>query len=456
MEEIKEEIENQDLETFRNLLKEKKYSVLRGKAQDMNDSDLAYIMDNMEDEDMLTMFRLFPKELAADVFSQLSLESQQYIITSLSEKEAGSVIDNLFADDATDLLEEMPANVVKKILSNAKPETRKDINHLLQYPDDSAGSVMTTEFMDLKETMTVSEALDRIRTKGIDSETVNICYVLNSKRLLMGTVALRALVMHEGNEVIGDFMHENVVSCNTSMDEEKVIQLFKKYDLTALPVVDNEHRMVGIITVDDVMDIMEKETTEDIDKMAAIIPGDNKPYLKSSVFETWKKRIPWLMVLMVSATFTGKIITSFEDALSKYVILSAYIPMLMDTGGNSGSQASTEIVRSLSLEQIKFTDFFKVVWKEFRVALLAGASLAAVAFLKCIFLDGVGVTIAIVIAITVICDVFFAKVVAASLTLIVSKMNLDPAVVASPMLTTIIDALALLIYFTIATTLLGL
>ncbi len=456
MEEIKEEIENQDLETFRNLLKEKKYSVLRGKAQDMNDSDLAYIMDNMEDEDMLTMFRLFPKELAADVFSQLSLESQQYIITSLSEKEAGSVIDNLFADDATDLLEEMPANVVKKILSNAKPETRKDINHLLQYPDDSAGSVMTTEFMDLKETMTVSEALDRIRTKGIDSETVNICYVLNSKRLLMGTVALRALVMREGNEIIGDFMHENVVSCNTSMDEEKVIQLFKKYDLTALPVVDNEHRMVGIITVDDVMDIMEKETTEDIDKMAAIIPGDNKPYLKSSVFETWKKRIPWLMVLMVSATFTGKIITSFEDALSKYVILSAYIPMLMDTGGNSGSQASTEIVRSLSLEQIKFTDFFKVVWKEFRVALLAGASLAAVAFLKCIFLDGVGVTIAIVIAITVICDVFFAKVVAASLTLIVSKMNLDPAVVASPMLTTIIDALALLIYFTIATTLLGL
>ncbi len=456
MEEIKEEFENQDLETFRNLLKEKKYSVLRGKAQDMNDSDLAYIMDNMEDEDMLTMFRLFPKELAADVFSQLSLDSQQYIITSLSEKEAGSIIDNLFADDATDLLEEMPANVVKKILSNAKPETRKDINHLLQYPDDSAGSVMTTEFMDLKETMTVGEALERIRTKGIDSETVNTCYVLNSKRLLMGTVALRALVMHKTDEVIGDFMHENVISCNTSMDEEKVVQLFKKYDLMAMPVVDNEHRMVGIITVDDVMDIMEKEATEDIDKMAAIIPGDNKPYLKSSVFETWKKRIPWLMVLMVSATFTGKIITSFEDALSKYVILSAYIPMLMDTGGNSGSQASTEIVRSLSLEQIKFSDFFKVVWKELRVALLAGASLATVAFLKCIILDGVGTTIATVIAITIICDVFFAKVVAASLTLIVSKLKLDPAVVASPMLTTIIDALALLIYFTIATTLLGL
>lgn len=455
MEEIKEEFENRDLETFRNLLKEKKYSVLRGKAQDMNESDLAYIMDNMEDEDMLTMFRLFPKGLAADVFSQLTLESQQFIITSLSEKEAGSIIDNLFADDATDLLEEMPANVVKKILSNAKPETRKDINHLLQYQDDSAGSVMTTEFMDLKESMTVKEALERIRTKGIDSETVNTCYVLNSKRLLMGTVALRALIMHGEDEIIGDFMHENVISCNTSMDEEKVVQLFQKYDLMAMPVVDNEHRMVGIITVDDVMDIMEKETTEDIDKMAAIIPGDNKPYLKSSVIDTWKKRIPWLMVLMVSATFTGKIITSFEDALSKYVILSAYIPMLMDTGGNSGNQSSAEIVRSLSLGQVSFSDFFKVIWKEIRVAVLAGISLAAVAFLKCILLDGVSVTIGIVIAITIVCDVFFAKVVASSLTLIVSKMNLDPAVVASPVLTTIIDALALLIYFTIATTLLG-
>ena len=455
MVENREDIETQNLEEFRNLIAEKKYTALREKAKDMNDSDLAYIMDNMEDEDMLTMFRLFPKELAADVFSQLTLESQQYIITSLSEKEAGSIIDNLFADDATDLLEEMPANVVKKILSNAKPETRKDINHLLQYSDDSAGSVMTTEFMDLKEKMTVKEALQRIRTIGIDSETVNTCYVLDSKRLLLGTVALRALVVHHENEVLGDFMNENVIYCNTSMDEEDVIQLFKKYDLTALPVVDNENRMVGIITVDDVMDIMEKETTEDLDKMAAIIPGDNKPYLKSSAIDTWKKRIPWLMVLMVSATFTGRIISQFEDALSKYVILSAYIPMLMDTGGNSGSQSSTEIVRSLSLGQIHFTDFFKVVWKEMKVALLAGLCLAGVAFLKCIILDSVSVTIAIVIAITIVCDVFFAKVVAASLTLIVSKMNLDPAVVASPLLTTIIDALALLIYFSIATTLLG-
>lgn len=456
MAETREELENQDLETFRNLIKEKKYSVLRGKAQDMNESDLAYIMDNMEDEDMLTMFRLFPKGLAADVFSQLSMESQQYIIASLSESEAGSIIDNLFADDATDLLEEMPANVVKKILSNAKPETRQDINHLLQYADDSAGSVMTTEFMDLKENMTVNEALERIRTKGIDSETVNTCYVLNPKRLLMGTVSLRKLILHKPDEVIGDFMHENVISCNTSMDEEKVVQLFKKYDLTALPVVDNEHRMVGIITVDDVMDIMEKETTEDIDKMAAIIPGDNKPYLKTSIFDTFKKRIPWLMLLMVSATFTGKIITSFENALSKYVILSAYIPMLMDTGGNSGGQTSAEVVRSLSLEQVSFSDFFKVIWKELRVALMAGVSLAVVAFLKCILLDGVSVTIGIVIGITIVFVVLCAKLTAAVLTLVVDKVGLDPAVVASPVLTTIIDAIALLVYFTIATNLLGL
>jgi magnesium transporter len=456
MAETREELENQDLETFRNLIKEKKYSVLRGKAQDMNESDLAYIMDNMEDEDMLTMFRLFPKGLAADVFSQLSMESQQYIITSLSEKEAGSIIDNLFADDATDLLEEMPANVVKKILSNAKPETRQDINHLLQYADDSAGSVMTTEFMDLKENMTVNEALERIRTKGFDSETVNTCYVLNPKRLLMGTVSLRKLILHKPDEVIGDFMHENVISCNTTMDEEKVVQLFKKYDLTALPVVDNEHRMVGIITVDDVMDIMEKETTEDIDKMAAIIPGDNKPYLKTSIFDTFKKRIPWLMLLMVSATFTGKIITSFENALSKYVVLSAYIPMLMDTGGNSGGQTSAEVVRSLSLEQVSFSDFFKVIWKELRVALMAGVSLAIVAFLKCILLDGVSVTIGIVIGITIIFVVLCSKLTAAVLTLVVDKVGLDPAVVASPVLTTIIDAIALLVYFTIATNLLGL
>ena len=452
MDEIREQ---KELETFRNLLNNKQYTVLRGKAADMNESDLAAIMEKMADEDMLKMFRLFPKELAADVFSQLEQDSQQYIITSLSEKEAGSIIDNLFADDATDLLEEMPANIVKKILSNAKPETRKDINHLLQYPDDSAGSIMTTEFMDLKENMTVAEAFDRIRTKGIDSETVNVLYVLNPKRLLLGTVALRSLIMHGQDEIIGDFMHEDVISCHTSTDQEQVAKIFQKYDFTALPVVDKENRMVGIITVDDVMDIMEKEATEDIDKMGGIIPSD-KPYFKTSVFETWKKRIPWLMLLMISATFTGKIITSFEGALNRFVILTAYIPMLMDTGGNSGSQASTEVVRSLSLGQIRFEDFLKVIWKEMRVGLLCGATLASVNFLKCIFIDHVSVTIALIICITIICCVFLAKLAASSLTLLVSKINLDPAVVASPMLTTVIDAISLTIYFTVAVAMLGL
>lgn len=443
-----------ELELFHNLLENKQYAELRGRAQDMNESDLASVLELMEKEDMLKMFRLFPKELAADVFSQLEQDSQQFIITSLSDVEAGSIIDNLFADDATDLLEEMPANVVKKILSNAKPETRKDINHLLQYPDDSAGSIMTTEFMDLKEDMTVKEALLRIRTKGIDSETVNVLYVLNPKRLLLGTVGLRGLIMHAEDERIGDFMHEDVISCQTNMDQEKVASLFKKYDLTALPVVDKENRMVGIITVDDIMDIVEQETTEDLEKMAAIIPSD-KPYLKTTVFDTFKKRIPWLMLLMISATFTGKIITSFEGALSRYVILTAYIPMLMDTGGNCGNQASTEVVRSLSLEQISFKDFPRVIFKEARVGILCGVVLSAVNFLKCIFIDQVSVSIALVISLTIIGCVFIAKFIASILTMLVSRMHLDPAVVASPLLTTCIDAISLTIYFMIAVSVLG-
>ncbi len=438
-----------DLETFRGLLKAKKFAALRGMAQDMNESDLASIMEEMEDEDMLKMFRLFPKELAADVFAQLEDDSQQYIITSLSDREAGVVIDNLYADDAADLLEEMPASVVKRLLTHASPETRKDVNHLLQYPEDSAGSIMTVEFVDLKQTMTVGDAIARVRQLGTDSETVNVCYVLNEKRFLLGTVALRYLIICDDDELIGDIMHEDVVSCCTSDDQEHVAQIFKKYDFTALPVVDKENRMVGIITVDDIMDIMDQETTEDIDKMNAIIPND-KPYLRTSVFETWKKRIPWLLLLMISATFTGKIITGFESSLSKMVVLTAYIPMLMDTGGNAGSQASVEVVRGLSLEEIHFKDFPKIVWKELRVGIVCGLTLATAVFLKCIFFDQIAVNVALVVSLTVVCAVFFAKFIASCLVMIVSKIGLDPAVVASPMLTTIIDALSLLIYFTIA------
>ena len=448
-----EEKDEKALETFRVLLKEKKFTALRGMAQNMNESDLAVIMEEMEDEDMLKMFRLFPKDLASDVFSQLESDSQQYIITSLSEKEAGIVIDNLYSDDAADLLEEMPANVVKRILANARPDTRKDINHLLQYPDDSAGSIMTVEFVDLKTDMTVNDAMNKLRKVGMDSETINICYVLSDTRKLVGTVALRYLILNNGDDKIGDIMHEDVVSCTTSTDQEHVAQIFKKYDFTALPVVDTENRMVGIITVDDVMDIMEQEATEDIDKMNAIIPFD-KPYLKTSVFETWKKRIPWLLLLMISATFTGKIITGFEDALSKVVILTAYIPMLMDTGGNAGSQASVEVVRGVSLEEIHFSDFLRVIWKELRVGVLCGITLAAAIFLKCVFFDGVTSQVAMVVCLTVICAVFFSKLIASTLVLVVNRIGLDPAVVASPVLTTIIDALSLLIYFTIATSML--
>lgn len=442
-----------DLEIFRGFLREKKFVALRAMAQDMNESDLAGILEQMEDEDMLKIFRLFPKELAADVFSQLEDDSQQYIIQQLSDHEAGVIIDNMYADDATDLLEEMPANVVKRILAYASADTRKDVNHLLQYPEDSAGSIMTVEFVDLKATMTVQDAINRVRQLGTDSETVNVCYVLDHKRKLIGTVALRYLIIRSKDDKIEDIMHEDVVSCTTSDDQEHVAQIFKKYDFTALPVVDKENRMVGIITVDDIMDIMEQEATEDIDKMNAIIPND-KPYLKTSVFETWKKRVPWLLLLMISATFTGGIITSFENALSKFVVLTAYIPMLMDTGGNAGSQASVEVVRGLSLEEISFKDYPKIVWKELRVGILCGITLASAVFLKCVFFDQIGVQVALVVSLTIVCAVFFSKFIASNLVLLVSRLGLDPAVVASPMLTTIIDALSLLIYFTIATSVL--
>lgn len=449
-----EDIREQDVEQFRNLLKNKKYAAVRGLAQDMNVFDVAKAMEEMEDEDMLKMFRLFPKELAADVFAQLEDDSQQYIITQLSEKEAGIVIDNLYADDAADLLEEMPANVVKKILSNAQPETRADINHLLKYAEDTAGSVMTVEFVDLRADMTVLQAIDRIREIGTDSETIDTCYVLNPKRLLLGTVAIRSLLLNKADSLIGDLMHDDVISCQTSTDQEEVANIFRKYDFTALPVVDKESRMVGIITVDDVMDIMTDETTEDMDKMAGILPSD-KPYIKTGVFETWKKRIPWLLLLMISATFTGKIITSFEVALSKFVVLTAYIPMLMDTGGNAGAQASTEVVRAISLGDVTTKEYFKIVFKEMRVGLLCGLTLSLANFLKCITFDGLTVNIAAVVCLTIICAVFLAKLVASTLVLLLTKFKLDPAVVASPMLTTIIDALSLLIYFSIATAILG-
>ena len=444
MEEIK------DLELVKELLEKKQYTKLRQMLSDKNTADIAVILEELPEEDLLKIFRILPKTMAADVFSYLEVDHQHELITSMSEKDAASIINNLMADDATDLLEEMPANIVKKILANASPDTRRDINHLLRYPEDSAGSIMTVEYVDLKESMTVEDAIERIRKVGVDSETINICYVLDAKRKLIGTVALRYLLISPSDAVIGEIMHEDVIFINTLMDQEEVARQFQKYDFTAMPVVDNEERLVGIITVDDIVDILQEEATEDIEKMAAIVPTD-KPYMKTTVFETWKKRIPWLLLLMISATFTGSIITSFEDALSACVALTAYIPMLMDTGGNAGGQASVTIIRGLSLNEIEFKDAFRVLWKEARVAVLCGLTLAAANFLKLLIFDHVTIAVATVVCLTLIAAVFIAKVIGCLLPMFAKKIGFDPAVMASPFITTIVDALSLLIYFSIAT-----
>lgn len=447
--------ESRGTEYLKELLDSKQYTKLRQALEEELDADVAASLGELDEEDMLKVFRILPKDQAAEVFSYLDVDAQQYIITSLSDKDAGIIMDNLMADDAADLMDEMPANVVKRILANVSPETRRDVNHLLRYPEDSAGSIMTVEYVDLKENLTVEEAIARIRKVGLDRETVNICYVLDSKRRLIGTVSLRYLLLHESAEVIGDFMNENVVSVNTLTDQEEVAELFKKYDFTAMPVVDNENRLVGIITVDDIMDIMEEEATEDIEKMNAILPGD-KPYMRTGVWETWKKRIPWLLLLMISATFTGGIITSFEDSLRQYVVLTAFIPMLMDTGGNAGGQASATIIRGLSLNDIGFSDIFRVIWKEIRVAALCGITLAACNFLKLMLFDRVGLTVAAVVCLTLVVTVVLAKAVGCTLPMAAKRIGFDPAVMASPFITTIVDALSLMVYFRFAATLLHL
>jgi len=449
MEEIK------DLDVIRELLQTKQYTRLRQKVAEMNTADIAVIFEELEEEELLKIFRILPKDLAADVFSYLEVDSQQYIITRLSDKDAANIIDNLMADDATDFLEEMPANVVKRILSHASAETRRDINHLLQYPEDCAGSIMTVEYVDLKESMTVEEAVARIRKIGVDSETINICYVLDARRTLIGTVALRYLLISPPDAVIGDIMHENVVYINTMMDQEEVARAFQKYDFTAMPVVDNESRLVGIITVDDVVDILQEEATEDMEMMAAVMPSD-KPYMRMGIFEIAKKRMPWLLLLMISATLTGSVLTKFENALMACSVLLAYIPMLMGTGGNAGGQTSVTIIRGLSLNEIEFADAFKVIWKEIRIAVVCGVILAAANFLKLLLFDKVGMMVAAVVCLTLVVVVLLAKVVGCVLPILAKKVGFDPAVMASPFITTILDVLSLLVYFEIATVLLKL
>ncbi len=437
------------VEQIRELLGKGHYTRLRQVITELNDADIADYLEEMEEEEVIKIFRILPKDKAADVFSYLEIDQQQSVITSLSDKDAGRIIDNMMSDDAKELMEEMPANVVKRLIANTSADTRKAINHLMRYPEDSAGSVMTVEYMELKEHQTVAEAIQRIRKVGVDSETINICYVLDNTRTLVGTVALRYLLLSEPDAIIGDIMHRNVIAIHTQMDQEEVARQFKKYEFTAMPVVDNEDRLVGIITVDDVVDILEEETTEDIEKMAAVMPSD-KPYLKMTVFDAFKKRIPWLLLLMISATFTGSIITSFENELSRYVVLTAFIPMLMDTGGNAGGQASAIIIRGISLDEIEFRDWSRVIWKEIRTALLCGLTLSVCNFGRLMLFDQVSVRVALVVCITLLMAVIVAKMVGSTLPMIAKKIGLDPAVMASPFITTIVDAISLLIYFRVA------
>lgn len=443
-------------ERIEELIRQNKYTDLKELLATINIADIAELIEELPEAELVKVFRLLPKAIAADVFSYLPTDVEQMIITSLTEKEAVSIIDDLAADDATDLCDEMPASVVKKLLAKAEPETRRDINHLLKYPDDSAGSIMTVEFVDLKENLTVGEAVQRIKKIGIDKETINVCYVLDESRRLIGTVAIRFLLLKDENELIGDIMHKNVVMVNTLTDQEEVAQIIQKYDFTTVPVVDNEQRLVGIITVDDIVDILEQEATEDIEKMAAIMPTE-EPYMKTSVFVQWKKRIPWLLVLMISASFTQAVINTYQDAIiaAGYSVMTSFIPMLMDTGGNSGSQASVSVIRAITLNEIQFKDMFKVVWKESRVALLCGLTLAVCNFFKLIIIDGAQVSVSLTVCLTLIVTVFVAKVVGAVLPIVAKKLGFDPTVMASPLITTVVDVLSLMIFFNIANIVLG-
>ena len=445
------------------MLEDKKYATLRDILVTMNPSDVAGLFDGLEEKQIPLMYRLLPKELAAETFVEMEPEAQELLIRSFSDNELKEVLDELYVDDAADLVEEMPANVVKRILLHADPEMRHSINQILRYPENSAGSIMTTEYVSLRPGMTVGEAILRIRRQGVDKETIYTCYVLAKDRTLIGLVTVKDLLLAEDDEdKIEDLMITNLISVTTQTDQEEVARMFSKYNFLALPVVDTENRMVGIVTFDDAMDVMEEEATEDMEIMAAMTPSE-KTYLKSTPVDLYKHRIPWLMLLMVSATFTGMIISSFEEALALLPALTAFIPMLMDTGGNCGSQSSVTVIRSLSLDELKFSDVFKVMWKEFRTAILCGATLAVVCFVKVLLIDrllmgnaSINLLVSGVVSLTLCVTVVIAKFVGCSLPLLAKRLGFDPAVMASPFITTIVDALSLLVYFMFSKTLLGL
>lgn len=435
------------------LLETNDYVKIKQLLKDENVYDIAEVLNELELKNLIIVFRLLPKDLATDVFAYLDSDMQVKLISSLTDNEAVNIINELDADDATDLVDEMPAIIVNKLLNKVDKDIRSDINQLLKYPDNSAGSIMTVEYLDFKSDISVKQAIIKIRNEADKTELIRSCYVLDKSRKLIGIVDIKDILINSETTLIKDIMDTNIISASTLLDQEDVAKLFSNYDLTIIPVVDSENRLVGVITIDDVLDIIESETTEDMEKMAAIVPTE-KPYLKLSVWEIWKSRIPWLLLLMISATFTGKIIQHYEASLSTYVILTSFIPMLMDTGGNAGSQSSITIIRGLSLNDVEFKDIFKILWKEIRVATFVGIALALANFIKLLLIDKVTISVALVVCLTLMVTVFVAKIVGSTLPLLAKKIGFDPAVMASPFITTIIDAVSLIIYFQIAAMLL--
>ena len=455
-----EEQETTLVEKALELIENKKYAELKRLVKHQEPADIGEIFEELSPEQVALVYRLLPKELAAEVFVEMEPDNQELLINSFNDTELKAMLDELYYDDTADIIEEMPANVVKRILKNASPDMRKTVNELLKYPEDSAGSIMTTEFVRLKKKFTVEESLELIRRVGIDKETIYTCYVTDNQNRLEGIVSAKDLLLSPLNKKIWEIMTENVISVNTGDDQEEIARMFGKYDFIALPVTDNENRLVGIITVDDAIDVLQEEVEEDFSKMAAITPNDTE-YLKTPVVKLWLSRVPWLLLLMISATFTGMILSKFEASLAVLPALTIFIPMLMDTGGNSGSQASVTVIRGISLGQVEFKDFFKVAWKELRVALLCGGVIGLVSVGKVMLVDhlimhnnDVNLTVALVVAITLVATIVCAKLIGCSLPLLAKKIGFDPAVMASPFITTIVDAVSLVVYFSVASALL--
>ena len=432
-------------ETIIKLAEAKKYASLRDFLATLNPADIAEAFGAVSDQALPLVFRLLPKELAAETFVEMETEQQEILIRGFSDSELKAVVEELYVDDAVDLVEEMPANVVSRILAQADPHTRKMINNILKYPEDSAGSVMTTEMVELQGRMTAAQAIEHIRKVGVDKETINTCYITGRTHKLKGVVSIRSLILADPESLCQDLMTPTVVSVNTLEDQETVAQMFSKYNFNALPVVDGDDRLLGIVTMDDAMDIMEEEATEDMEKMAAILPSD-RPYLSTTVWDIFKQRIPWLLALMVASTLTGLIITGFADVLMASVALVATIPLLMDTGGNSGSQTSVTVIRGLSLQEVEPKDILRVIWKEFRVAMLCGVPMALLIFGKLMLLDGQTALVSLTVSLALLCTILLSKIVGCSLPMLAKRLGFDPALLASPIVTTIVDIVSLLIY----------